>query len=158
MARLTRAQREWRPGMPRQRRSVRVQFASIVLLTEAFVAFFATLAVLGLHASQYGGGGLVLGAGLALVAVLILACAVVKRAWGMALGWVLQLVLIALGFIEPMMFFVGALMALAWWYAIRTGARLDRENLRRDREQAEWERTHPEEGGPAGSGGEAQTQ
>lgn len=157
MARLTRAQREWRPGMPRRRRSIRVQFASIVLLTEAFVAFFATLAVFGLHASQYG-AGLVLGAGFGLVAVLILACAVVKRAWGMALGWVLQLALIALGFIEPMMFFVGALMALAWWYAIRTGARLDRENLQRDREQAEWERTHPEEGGAAASGGEAQTQ
>ncbi|KHL00406.1 DUF4233 domain-containing protein [Sinomonas humi] len=157
MARLSRAQREWRPGMPRQRRSIRVQFASIVLVMEAFVAFFATLAVFGLHASQYG-AGLVLGAGLGLVAVLVLSCAVVKRSWGMALGWVLQLALIALGFIEPMMFFVGVLMTLAWWFAIRTGARLDRENVQRDREQAEWERSHPDEGGSAASGGEVQTQ
>lgn len=156
MARLTKAQREWHPGMPRPRRSIRVQFASIVLLTEAFVAFFATLAVFGLHASQYG-AGLVLGAGFGVVAVLVLSCAVVKRPWGMTLGWVLQLVLIALGFIEPMMFFVGALMALAWWFAVRTGARLDRENVQRDREQAEWDRSHPDDGRGA-SGGEAQTQ
>jgi hypothetical protein len=143
--------------MPRPRRSIRVQFASILLLTEAFVAFFATLAVFGLRGRELG-GGTVLGLGLALVAVLILACAVVKRPWGMALGWVLQIVLIALGVVEPMMYFVGALMTLCWWFAVRTGSRLDRENLQRDREQAEWERTHPEEGGPTAAGGEARTQ
>ncbi|HKU09827.1 DUF4233 domain-containing protein [Sinomonas sp.] len=159
MARLTKAQREWRPGMPRPRRSIRVQFASVMLLTEAFVAFFATLVVFGLRGRDFGPGA-VLGVGLTLVAVLILACAVVKRTWGLALGWVLQLVLIALGLVEPTMYFVGAVMTLCWWFAIRTGARLDRENLQRDREQAEWERTHPEAGGTelGGSGGEAQTQ
>ncbi|MDQ4502337.1 DUF4233 domain-containing protein [Sinomonas sp. ASV322] len=155
MARLTKAQREWRPGMPRKRRSIRVQFASIVLLTEAFVALFATLAVFGLRGRDLG-AGLVLGVGFGLILVLVLACAVVRKPWGMGLGWILQLVLIALGFIEPMMFVVGALTALAWWYAIRTGARLDRENVQRDREQAEWERTHPDEGGHE-PGGEAAT-
>lgn len=143
MARLTKAQREWRPGMPKKPRSVRVQFASIALLTEAFAVFFATLAVFGLRGRELG-PGLVLGAGFGLLAVFVLACAVVKRPWGMALGWLLQLALIALGFVEPMMFVVGVLMALGWWYAVRTGARLDRENAVRAREQAEWERTHPE--------------
>jgi MFS family permease len=156
MARLTKAQREWRPGMPRKRRSVRVQFASVLLLTEAFVAFFAMLVVFGLRGREYG-PGLVLGVGLGFVAVLVLACAVVKRPWGMALAWFLQLVLIAAGFVEPMMFVVGALMALAWWYAVRTGTRLDRENVKREREQAEWERAHPEAGGEAPEG-EGQTQ
>ncbi|WP_415855983.1 DUF4233 domain-containing protein [Sinomonas sp. G460-2] len=153
MARLTKAQREWRPGMPKKRRSVRVQFASVVLLTEAFVALFATLAVFGLRGHEYG-PGLVLGVGFGLIAVLVLACAVVRRPWGMAIGWLLQLVLIALGFVEPMMFVVGVLMGLAWWYAIRTGTRLDRENVVRDREQAEWERLHPET--PDGDAGQTQ--
>lgn len=161
MAKLTKAQRDWRPGMPRPRRSIRVQFASVLLLTEAFVAFFATLVVFGLRAKEFG-AGTVLGVGFALVAVLVLACAVVKRPWGMALGWVLQLVLIALGVVEPMMYVVGALMALCWWFAVRTGSRLDRENLQRDREQAEWERAHPEDGGAApgdsAAGGQGQTQ
>ncbi len=48
MAKLTKAQREWRPGMPKKRRSTRVMFASTVLPLEAFVAFFVTLAFFGL--------------------------------------------------------------------------------------------------------------
>lgn len=150
MARLTRAQREWRPGMPKKRRSVRVMFASVLLLTEAFVVFFATLVLFGLRAHDLG-AGTVLGGGFGLLAVFVLACAVVSRPWGMALGWILQLVLVALGFFEPMMFLVGGILLVTWFFAVRTGARLDRENVQRDREQAEWERAHPE-GGPAGTG------
>ena len=52
MAKLTKAQREWRPGMPKKRRSTKVMFASTVLLLEAFVAFFATLAVFGLRRGE----------------------------------------------------------------------------------------------------------
>jgi hypothetical protein len=74
----------------------------------------------------------------------------------MALGWILQLVLVALGFFEPMMFVVGGILLVTWFFAIRTGARLDRENVQRDREQAEWERSHPGAGpvepGAAGDG------
>jgi dihydrofolate synthase/folylpolyglutamate synthase len=36
MAKLTKAQREWQPGMPKKRRSTKVLFASTVLLLEAF--------------------------------------------------------------------------------------------------------------------------
>lgn len=154
MARLTRAQREWRPGMPKKRRSVRVMFASVLLLTEAFVVLFATLVLFGLRARDLG-AGTVLGGGFGLLVVFVLACAVVSKPWGMALGWVLQLVLVALGFFEPMMFVVGGVLLVTWFFAIRTGARLDRENIQREREQAEWERTHPEgpaEAGTAGGG------
>ncbi|MCU1553908.1 MAG: hypothetical protein JWM13_1394, partial [Arthrobacter sp.] len=61
------------------------------------------------------------------------------------LGWILQLVLILTGIFEPAMFLVGALFALAWWYGIRTGIRLDREAGQRAREQAEWEAAHPDQ-------------
>ncbi|GHG44050.1 hypothetical protein GCM10012320_08610 [Sinomonas cellulolyticus] len=144
MARLTRAQREWRPDMPKKRRSVRVMFASILLLTEAFVVFFATLVLFGLRARELGAGP-VLGGGLGLMAVFVLACAVVSRPWGMWLAWALQLVLVALGFFEPMMFVVGGALLITWFFAVRTGARLDRENVHREREQAEWDRTHPDD-------------
>ena len=76
--------------------------------------------------------------------VLILACAVLSKPWGVALGWILQLVLILAGFVEPMMFLVGALFALAWWYGIRTGIRIDAEAAQRAREQAEWDAAHPD--------------
>lgn len=143
MARLTKAQREWRPGMPKKRRSVRVMFASILLATEAFVVFFTTLVLFGLRGRELGAGW-VLGGGFGLMAVFILACAVVSRPWGMWLAWALQLALVALGFLEPMMFVVGVALLVTWFFAVRTGARLDRENVQRDREQAEWERTHPQ--------------
>ncbi|WP_434612453.1 DUF4233 domain-containing protein [Arthrobacter sp. A5] len=142
MARLTKAQRAWRPGMPKKRRSTKVMFASVVLALEAFVAFFATLAVFGLRAKDMS-QPLILVAGIVLSIVLISACAFVSRKWGPTLGWILQLVLIAAGFLEPMMFVIGVLFALAWWYALRTGIRIDRENARRDREQAEWDQSHP---------------
>ena len=143
MAKLTKAQREWRPGMPKKRRSTKVMFASTVLLLEAFVVFFATLAVFGLRRGEFA-PALILGVGIALSVVMVLACAVLSKPWGVALGWILQLVLILTGFLEPMMFVVGILFAVAWWYGIRTGIRIDREAAQREREQAEWDAAHPD--------------
>jgi len=143
MAKLTKAQREWRPGMPKKRRSTKVMFASTVLLLEAFVALFGTLAVFGLRRGEFP-PVLVFGLGIGLALVLTLTCAVLTKPWGVALGWVLQLVLILAGFVEPTMFVVGALFALTWWYGIRTGIRIDREAAQRDREQAAWEAANPE--------------
>lgn len=145
MARQTRAQREWRPGMPKKRRSVKVMFASTVLLLEAFVVLFATLVVFGLRSDTIP-VSVILGIGLTLSAVLIAACALLTKSYGILLGWVLQVLIIATGLVEPMMFIVGILFALTWLYGIRTGARLDRENLQRDREQAEWERANQSDG------------
>jgi hypothetical protein len=151
MARLTKAQREWRPGMPKKRRSTKIMFASTVLLLEAFVVFFATLAVFGLRRNEVS-PVLILSVGIALSIVLVLACAVLSKPWGVGLGWILQLVLILAGFVEPMMFLVGALFALAWWYGIRTGIRIDREAAQRAREQAEWDAAHPQ--GPGSEAGQ----
>lgn len=142
MARLTKAQREWRPGMPKKRRSVKVLFASTVLALEAFVTLFGTLVAFGLRRDEIP-AALILGVGLGLSAVLIATCAFLTRPAGIFAGWILQALITATGFIEPMMFLVGTLFALTWWYGLRTGTRLDRENAERDRQQAEWERTHP---------------
>ncbi|MCP1414331.1 hypothetical protein J3D46_003597 [Paenarthrobacter sp. A20] len=144
---MTKAQREWRPGMPKKRRSTKVMFASTVLLLEAFVAFFGTLAVFGLKRGQVD-PAIILGVGIALTVVLVLACAVLSKPWGIAVGWGLQLVLILTGFAEPTMFIVGILFAICWWYGIRAGMRIDREVAQRDREQAEWDAAHGDEAEP----------
>ncbi|WP_416403204.1 DUF4233 domain-containing protein [Arthrobacter sp. LFS091] len=146
MAKMTKAQREWRPGMPKKRRSTKMMFASTVLLLEAFVAFFGTLAVFGLKRGEVD-PGIILGVGIALSIVLVLACAVLSKPWGIAVGWALQLVLILTGFAEPTMFIVGILFAICWWYGIRAGMRIDREVAQRDREQAEWDAAHGDEAG-----------
>lgn len=146
MARMTKAQREWHPGMPRKRRSTKVMFASTVLSLEAFVVFFATLVAFGLEAKSIP-GPVLLTCGIVFSAILIGSCAFLNKRFGYALGWVLQVLLIATGFVVPMMFLVGVLFALTWWYGVHTGARLDRENAQRDATQAEWERNHPDTDG-----------
>src|SRR6476661_7023035 len=88
VAKLTKAQREWRPGMPKKRRSTKVMFASTVLLLEAFVVFFATLAVFGLRRGEFP-PALILGVGIALSLIMVFACAVLSKPWGVGLGWIL---------------------------------------------------------------------
>jgi Protein of unknown function (DUF4233) len=44
-----------------------------------------------------------------------------------AAGWVIQVAAIALGFVVPMMFFLGALFALLWGTAYFLGRKIERE-------------------------------
>ena len=154
MAKLTKAQREWRPGMPKKRRSIRMMFASTILVLEAFLVLFATLAVFGLQRDELS-PAIILTGGLVLSAALIGTCAILSKPAGPVIGWILQLVIIATGFLQPEMFLVGAVFAATWWYGLKTGMRLDRENRVRDREQAEWEKAHPEDSSASGTAGEA---
>lgn len=146
MARMTRARGDRHPGQPRPRRSIRTMFASSVLVMEAFIAFFAALTAYGVLGRELEDAArtAILAGGSALALLLVLTPAVLGRPWGYTVGWVLQAVLLATGFVLPTMFFVGGLSVLAWWYAVRTGARLDRENVARDAAQAQWEREHPD--------------
>ena len=121
---LTRAQRDWKPGMKKKSRSVKVMFASTILVLEAFVAFFGTLAVFGHHFSDPVEIKILIWAvGLAVAAVLMLLPAQLKSSWGYT----------------AVVGFVGC-----WWYGLRAGTRLDAENKAREAEQAEWERQHPQ--------------
>ena len=44
----------------------------------------------------------------------------------MALGWIMQAVVLALGFWIPTMWILGAIFALLWFVAVRSGGRIDR--------------------------------
>ena len=147
MAKLTRAQREWKPNTPKKPRSTRLMFASVVLFLEAFVAIFLGLGLFGVHGKN---PVYLIVAGI-LAVLLIAACGVIRKSWGPAFGWILQLALIAGGFWESSMFVVGGLFAVAWWYALYAGARIDRENDARARAQAEWDAAHPEDAAPGPS-------
>ncbi|OSM44498.1 DUF4233 domain-containing protein [Nesterenkonia sp. PF2B19] len=145
--RQTRAQREWRPGMTRPPRSVRVMFGSAVLSLEALLMFFFGLMVWGLHQNEWYAWWL-FGGSLGVSVLLILTCALLKRPVGWWLGWILQFIILAGGLVEPYMYFVGVLFLACWWYAVVKGRQLDVEKMERwraeERLAAEQEPSPPE--------------
>lgn len=52
-------------------------------------------------------------------------CGVVGRPGGVALGWALQMLLIASGVFVPMMFPLGVMFAALWWSSVRFGRKVD---------------------------------
>ena len=113
------------PRPQRPRRSATQSLLSIVLALDAILVFFVMMTAFGLDLLP---PAIVFGAGIALIVVLALAGRVVARPRGIWVGHALQVVLIALGFLIPTMFFVGALFAALWLYCFFAGRRLDRRN------------------------------
>ncbi|MFF1300916.1 MULTISPECIES: DUF4233 domain-containing protein [unclassified Streptomyces] len=57
-------------------------------------------------------------------------CGVITRPGGVALGWVLQIALIASGFVVPTMFFLGVVFAALWWASVHYGRKVDEAKAR----------------------------
>lgn len=142
MAKLTRAQREWHPGMKKKQRSTKTMFASTVLVCEALLAVFVTLAAFGL---KRGEPVVVLSLGAVVALLCIVNCALLGKKIGYIIGWALQLVFFLCGFILVDMFYLAAAFALCWWYALTKGEEIDVENKRRAAAQEAWEKEHPEQ-------------
>jgi hypothetical protein len=99
--------------------------ASIVLALEACVVFFVTLVFFGLKIVS---PGVAFGGGAALFLLFIVAAGLLRYRVGYWLGWALQVVFIALGFLEPTMFVVGGIFAAMWVFGIVRGSSVDRLN------------------------------
>ncbi|MGW2095678.1 DUF4233 domain-containing protein [Promicromonospora sukumoe] len=126
------------------KKSALVQFTSTTLLLEVFLVIFATLVVWALRDSEFGRGPLRLDSGAAvwvLGGVLCLVLVILSRAQGTqagrAAGTVAQVPVLAMGLLLPMMYFVGGIFVVLWFYALRLGSRVDRE-------RAEYDAAHPE--------------
>jgi hypothetical protein len=107
------------------RRTATESLLSIALVLDALLVFFVMMTAFGLDLLP---PGVVFGGGIALIVVLVLAGRLVKHPWGVWFGHALQLVLIALGFLLPVMFFIGALFTALWIFCFIAGRRLDRRN------------------------------
>lgn len=67
-----------------------------------------------------------IGAGVLLAASLVMLARYVTRPWAVAVGWVLQVLVILTGFLAPpWMFIVGGIFALLWGVAIKLGRQVD---------------------------------
>jgi len=112
---------------PRRKRSVTESLLSIVLVLEAFVLFFAALTFFGLKVLEPAlPAWAALPLGGAAILVLLVTTALLRYRWGIAIGWVLQAALIALGILSPFMYLIGAGFALLWIYCFTRGRRIDR--------------------------------
>jgi hypothetical protein len=98
---------------------------------EILIVFLAALVIWGLAPTENSMWGLppwvALVAGGVLIVGLVLTIGLLRHPWGYTLGWVLQVLIIAAGFLNPAMFFVGALFGGMWWYCMVAGARIDRD-------------------------------
>lgn len=107
----------------RRKRSVTELLLSIVLVLDATLIFFVALTAFGLKAMQpapaFIGGAI-------LILVFVALARMLHRPGAIAVGWALQVGLVALGFILTPMFVVGAGFAAIWVFCFVKGQQIDR--------------------------------
>jgi len=81
---------------------------------------------------------LAIGLGLAVLCLLI--AGMLRGEWAYALGWLVQLAAIGLGFVIGLMFFLGTVFALLWATAYLLGRKIERE---RAAAYAAYDAEHP---------------
>lgn len=101
------------------------------LIGEAFVIGLAGLVAMNLSGYAAGTVWTVCGGAMALC---VLLCAMITRPGGVAVGWALQVALIAAGSVVPMMYILGVAFAALWWAAVHYGRKID--EIKRQREAA----------------------
>lgn len=93
-----------------------------VLIFEAIVFGLAIAGMIQVSALPVS---LAFGLGFGSAALAVVAAAVLRRPAGYTLGWLTQLVAIALGFATSMMFWVGGMFALLWVVCFALGRRIE---------------------------------
>ena len=71
--------------------------------------------------------GTALAIGLGLMVVCLLLAGMLRAEWAYTLGWAVQVAAIALGFVIPLMFVLGAIFALLWGTGYFLGRKIERE-------------------------------
>ena len=107
----------------RRRRSLTESLLSITLALEFVMLFFVTLTVYGLKSLEPGlPAWAALPIGFGFMIVVLVASQLQRYSWGIAIGWVLQALILALGFVTPIMFVVGAIFVALWVFCfVRAG-------------------------------------
>ena len=96
---------------------------SATLGLEAIVVFLGVV-VAGTN-GDHNNTGLIFTLGFTLMVVLLLAVGTLRRPWGLTFGWLLQIPVLALGFLVPLMFVMGGIFVVLWYVAIHQGSRID---------------------------------
>jgi len=120
--------------MSRERRvrGARESLASVVLGFESIIVFLGGLVIYGLGALPAqipDGWGIAAGTIVALL--MLLTVGVLRRPWGIAAGWALQLVVALGAILVPALGVVALVFGAMYAYATIKGGELDRRNARR---------------------------
>jgi len=98
----------------------------VVIGTQGLVVFFGALVARALAAARgsHTSSSLLL-IGSLLAVLCILDAGLLGRPWGITVGWVLQLAILACAFIVPVMLLVGLLFGALWLTALVQGRKMD---------------------------------
>ena len=108
-----------------------------VLVAQGVVVFLGALVARGIASAQGDEGGSTwLWVGVALAVLCFLAAGMMRRAWGVTLGWLIQLLTLASAVVVPMMLVVGLLFLVLWVGSLVLCARAE-DQLAAARERAE---------------------
>jgi len=105
-------------------------------LCAAVLTFEAIIVLLAIPVAivvQGVGPAVGIGVGLTLMLACVFVAGSQRRKWGMTAGWVLQILILATGFVVPTMFFLGFVFAVLWFFAIRLGRQGDAIKAARER-------------------------
>jgi Protein of unknown function (DUF4233) len=112
----------------RRQRTAQQDLGSIVLGVELLVVFLGALVLFGLHTLP---AAIALGGGLGMAVAIGITIGLLRYRWGFAIGWILQAIIVATGFLVPAFFVVGVIFTGMWTYCMITGSRLDRAKRER---------------------------
>lgn len=98
------------------------RMASSVLCFEAFIVFF--FALVAMKQTSYGAGTVWAVCGPIMI-LCVLLCGALRSKRGYQIGWLLQLALVASGFVLGGMWIIGPVFAGLWWYALKAGRKID---------------------------------
>lgn len=100
------------------------RLCSAILSLEAIVLGLSTLVLVNVTSMDKGLG---LGLGLGLCALCLLTAGMLRFRWAYAIGWLLQLVAIALAVETLALGFLGLIFLALWITAVRLGARIEHD-------------------------------
>lgn len=102
------------------------RLAGVVIGSQALAVFFGALVARSLAASQgRSSADQVMLLGSAIAVLCILDAGLLRRPWGVTLGWLLQAATLAAALVVPFMLVVGLLFLALWLTALVQGHKLD---------------------------------
>lgn len=105
-------------------RSTKATLGSLVLVFQSVVVFFATLVGFGLKV--YPDPAVIWGVGLGISVALMVFPAFLGKPGTYLLGWIMQLIVLALGIWVPLMYLLGAIFLGLWTWGMIAGGTIDK--------------------------------